>query len=111
MLLSLSKSEVQLTHWNIIQLSLPTGEYGEFFIGYSLHDMLARFSTPIVEYDDLKKVGKTKSGSTYMLIGQPSHPCKDGLHVLYELFGKEHIKKELFSSEASGILTFKYPIK
>lgn len=111
MLISLPHAEIQLVDWNIIQLSLPTGEYGEFFIGYSLHDMLARFSTPIVEYDDLKKVGKTKSGSTYLLIGQPGHPCKDGLHVLYELFGKEHIKKELFSSEASGILTFKYPIK
>ncbi|MCB2427674.1 hypothetical protein [Methylophaga pinxianii] len=110
MLIGLSKSEVQLINWNIIQLSLPSGESGEFFIGYSLKDSLARFSTPIVEYDEIKRLGRTRSGSTYQLLGQPSHPCKDGMHVLYELFGKEHIQKELFSLEASGVLSFKYPI-
>lgn len=110
MLIGLSKSEVQLVNWNIIQLFLPSGESGEFFIGYSLRDSLARFSTPIVEYDEMKRLGRTRSGSTYQLLGLPSHPCKYGMNVLYELFGKDHVKKELFSSEASGVLSFKYSI-
>ncbi|MDX1749066.1 MAG: hypothetical protein R3271_01950 [Methylophaga sp.] len=110
MLIGLPRSDIQLINWNIICLNLPSGESGEFFIGYSLNDRLARFSTLILEFDEEKKVGKTKSGSTYSLLGEPGHPCEDGLHVLYQLFGKSNIQKELFSDKSQGILCFKYSI-
>jgi len=32
------------------------------------------------------------------------------MYVLDELFGKEHIQRELFSKKASGIVRFKYPV-
>lgn len=108
MLIGLPRSDIQLINWNIICLNLPSGESGEFFIGYSLNDRLARFSTLILEFDEEKKIGKTKSGSTYSLLGEPGHPCEDGLHVLYQLFGKARIQNELFSDETEGILCFKY---
>ena len=110
MLFGLPRAEIQLVDWNIICLHLPPGETGEFFIGFSLKDQLGRFSTPIVEYDETNCFGKTQSGSIYNLIGPPGHPCIDGMYVLDELFGKEHIQRELFSKKASGIVRFKYPV-
>jgi hypothetical protein len=110
MLIGLPRSDIQLINWNIVCLNLTSGESGEFFIGYSLNDRLARFSTLIKEFDEEKRFGKTKSGSTYSLLGEPGHPCEDGLHVLYQLFGKSHIQKELFSDDTQGILCFKYSI-
>lgn len=110
MVIRMSKAEVKLVNWNIVQISLPDGESGEFFIGYSIQDGIARFSTRIVEYDEKNRVGKTHSGSTYELIGGPGHPCEDGMYLLCDIFGTKHVFNELFSSQASGIISFKYSI-
>jgi hypothetical protein len=110
MLFGLPRSDIQLINWNIICLNLPSGESGEFFIGYSLNDRLGRFSTVIMEYDQAKGFGKTQSGSTYHLLEAPGFLCEDGMYVLYQLFGKGRIQQELFSDESKGIISFKYPL-
>jgi hypothetical protein len=108
MLFGLPRSDIQLINWNIICLNLPSGESGEFFIGYSLNDRLGRFSTSIVIFDEELRVGTTQSGSNYKLLGEPGKPCDDGMYVLCQLFGKAHIHKELFSDKSKGIIRFKY---
>lgn len=85
MITSLPAGEVHLMNWNII-------EFPDFnvrrFVGYSIGDQLGRLSTEIVEFDLEKSIGRTKSCSEYILIGEPGHVHPDGLYVLQDLLDK-----------------------
>jgi len=109
MLVSLEKDDVILTKWNILRFRLKDGTYDELFVGYSAKDRLGRVSTKIIEYDFENKTGRTESGSTYKLIGEPGHPGKAALYVIEKYIGSGIFEIELFSEKSLGIITFKYP--
>jgi len=110
MLMSMDKADVILISWNIVCIKLPDGGYGEIFIGYSVGDALGRVSTVIQEFDKETGKGRTRSGSTYTVIGEPGIPHDDALYVLESQIGKARVAKELFSDESTGAVTFKYPL-
>lgn len=106
----MDKAEVTLIDWNIVCIKLPDGGGGEIFVGYSVSDGLGRVSTVIQEFDKEIGKGRTRSGSVYTVIGEPSVPHDDALYVLESQIGKAKVVKELFSDESTGAITFKYPI-
>jgi len=106
----MDKADVTLIDWNIVCIKSPDGWYGEIFVGYSVGDALGRVSTVIQEFDKEMGKGRTKSGSTYTVIGKPDIPHDDALYVLESQIGKARVVKELFSDESTGTVTFKYPI-
>lgn len=108
---NVGKADVVLSDWNIVQLRSKEGEMLEIFVGYSVNDGFGRMSTLIQSFDEINKTGITKSGSTYSLIGQPGMPHDDAIYVLETRIGYERVHNELFSSEASGFVKFRYPIK
>lgn len=107
---SMAKADVLLIDWNIIEINKPEQEMHSFFIGFSVYDGIGRLSTKIQDYDPKSQTGTTRSGSTYTLEGQPGMPHPDAMYVLYHYWPKEFIDRELFSSESTGTLTFKYPL-
>lgn len=107
---SLGKAEVLLSDWNIIEVTVPGGERGELFIGFSVNEGIGRLSTRIEHFDPKTMTGRTISGSTYTLIGEPGMPHDDAIYVLETKLGAETVSKELFSDQASGDLKFKYPV-
>jgi len=109
-IISLSKANVTLSHWNILCVSLPHGEYAELFVGYSHGDRLGRLSTKIKSYDEKLGKGETESGSTYQTVGEPGKPHGDAMYVLEQRLGTAIIEKELYAKNGSGQLFFKYPV-
>ncbi len=85
-------ASVVLTHWNVVELN-HKGNITEHFVGYVLSGGYARISTPIEERDensDGEIVGRTKSGSTYQLVGPPGFNS-DSSYMYENLFSKtEH---------------------
>ena len=110
MITQLGKAHVTLSQWNIICVTLPNGDYGEVFIGYSHTDNLGRLSTKIQEYNSETGEGLTKSGSTYLTIGEPGIPHSDALYVLERTIGAGRVEKELLSGKGSGAIKFKFPV-
>lgn len=108
---NLQKADVVLSDWNILQLISDEGGMLEIFVGFSVKDGMGRMSTLIQSYDEVTKTGITKSGSSYSLIGEPGMPHDNAIYVLETKLGYERVHKELFSSEASGVVKFRYPIK
>lgn len=106
----LPPDHVSLRDWNIIIVDVPNECHEEIFVGYSEGDSLGRVSTPIKSYDEKTGIGETRSGSSYMTIGEPGSPHDDAIFVLERTFGKDMIENELFSDSSQGVLTFKYPI-
>jgi hypothetical protein len=111
MLMTMDKADVILIGWNIVCIKTPSGEYGEIFVGYSVGDGLGRVSAAIQEFNKETGKGRTRSGSTYTVIGEPGVPHTDALYVLESQIGKARVTKELFSDESTGAVTFKYPIE
>ncbi len=109
-LYSLRKSDVLLCDWNIIEVTVSDNRYGELFIGYSINEMIGRLSTKIVHLDLELMTGKTISGSTYKLIGEPGLPHDDAIYILEQKPGAEAVLRELFSDNDSGGIKFKLPI-
>lgn len=107
----MKKADVVLRDWNILQVASEDGGMLEIFVGFSVKDGIGRMSTLIQSYDEANKTGITKSGSTYSLIGEPGMPHDDAIYVLETKLGHARVHKELFSSEASGFVKFRYPIK
>lgn len=110
MLVTLPKAAVTLIGWNIVCIKLPDGGFAEVFSGYSVDDCLGRLSTPIQEFDKETGHGRTRSGSTYSVVGVPGMPHDDAIYVLESQFGRELVTNELFSEKETDILNFKYPI-
>lgn len=110
MLITMDKADVTLVGWNIVCINTPSGEHGEIFVGYSVGDGLGRVSTVIQEFDKETGTGRTRSGSTYTVVGEPGIPHDDALYVLESQIGKARVAKELFSVESTGAVTFKYPV-
>ena len=108
---NLGKADVVLSHWNILQVPSKEGDMLEIFVGFSMNDGIGRMSTVIQSFDEINKTAITKSGSTYSLVGEPGMPHEDAIYVLETKLGYERVHKELFSSEASGFVKFRYPIK
>ena len=108
---NVGKADVVLSDWNILQVASEDGGMLEIFVGFSVKDGIGRMSTLIQSYDEFNKTGITKSGSTYSLIGEPGMPHDDAIYVLETKLGHARVHKELFSSEASGFVKFRYPIK
>lgn len=108
---NLQKADVVLSHWNIVQVLSKESGLVEIFVGYSVNDGLGRMSTVIQSFDEINQTGITKSGSTYTLIGEPGMPHDNAIYVLETKLGYERVHKELFSSEASGVVKFRYPVK
>ncbi len=67
---------VRLDAWNIIQYKGKRN-----FIGNDMDHYGARISSPIMEYDEEKKTGVTKSGQRYTLHGEPGLD-DDALYLL-----------------------------
>ena len=85
-------ASVMLSNWNIVELDID-GTLTEHFIGYVDCDRYARISTIIQERDinnDGEIVGRTKSGSTYRLVGHAGLNS-DGRYMYDVYFSKtEH---------------------
>jgi hypothetical protein len=62
--------EVGLTHWQIMEVSDQIGTKSRHFVG--LDQFGGRVSSSIQEFDANKKIGVTRSGRIYKLIGCPS---------------------------------------
>jgi hypothetical protein len=108
---NVGKADVVLSDWNILQAPSKDDGLLEIFVGYCVNDGFGRMSTLIQSFDEANKTGITKSGSTYSLVGEPGMPHEDAIFVLEARLGYERVHKELFSSEATGLMNFKYPIK
>ena len=108
--IDMKKADVVLSDWNIVQVPSKEGGLFEIFVGFSMNDGIGRMSTVIQSFDETNKTGITRSGSTYSLVGEPGMPHKDAVYVLEQQLGYERVQKELFSNEATGMMTFKYPI-
>ncbi|HDY84301.1 MAG TPA: hypothetical protein ENH74_01270 [Methylophaga sp.] len=106
----LPPDHVSLRDWNIIIVDVPNECHEEIFVGYSEGDRLGRLSTPIKNYDANTGIGETRSGSSYMTIGEPGSPHDDAIYVLEQTFGKDLIERELFSDSGQSVLAFKYPL-
>lgn len=109
--ISMEKADVVLTDWNIVQIQTSDGNFGELFIGYSIHDGLGRVSTRIESYDEKTKAGQTHSGSNYVLKGEPGRPHHDALYVLETAIGSERVKGALDNQEGYMGLRFRYEVK
>jgi hypothetical protein len=108
-LFDLKPSKVSLIEWNVVVIKQPyVTQKVELFVGYSLLEELGRLSTPIVEFDEKLRQGKTKSGSVYQLVGEPSLPHEFALYVLKEKIGDVLYDKLLNKEDDS--LSFKYEI-
>lgn len=107
----MKKADVVLRDWNILQVQVPDGHYGELFLGYSVHDGVGRVSTRIESFDEISKTGKTLSGSSYALEGEPRRPHRDALYVLESKLGSERVKNVLENPDGNMGLRFRYPIK
>lgn len=79
MIVILPAGAVELIEWNIIEIP-QTGT--RHFVGFSIYDKFGRVSTPIVEFDEVTFLGKTQSGSEYLLKGAPGKVHDDALYVL-----------------------------
>jgi hypothetical protein len=110
MIKTMDKAAVTLIDWNSVCIKFPDDDYVEIFVGYSVGDSLGRVSTEIQEFDKESGKGRTESGSTYTVIGEPSIPHDDALYVLESTIGKSMVAKELLSDESTGAVMFKYPI-
>jgi hypothetical protein len=108
-LFDLKPSKVSLIEWNVVVIKQPyMTQKVELFVGYSLLDELGRLSTPIIDFDERSRQGKTKSGSVYQLVGAPSMPHEFALYVLKEKIG-DVLYDKLLNKEGDS-LSFKYKI-
>jgi len=64
----------------IYDWTIKKTDKGEYFVGTEAGGRNGRVSTQIVEFDEAKMVGKTKSGRIYQLKG-PSGYSSDGEYV------------------------------
>lgn len=60
--------EITLVRWLVIEL--PNGD--RHFVGHNAAYLEGRVSSKILEWDSQKRIGKTKSGRTYLLEGESS---------------------------------------
>lgn len=109
--ISMEKADVILTDWNIVQIQASDGNFGELFIGYSIHDGLGRVSTRIESFDEKTKTGQTHSGSNYELKGEPGRPHQDALYVLETAIGAERVNGALDNPDGYMGLRFRYLVK
>lgn len=107
--ITMTKDDVTLIDWNILQLVDEDGTTVEFFIGYSTTDQLGRLSTPIEDFDEEAGTGATRSGSTYRLIGKPGRPHSDALYVLKIRIGVDTVKNLLSTPDWDERIGFRYP--
>jgi len=107
MITYLPAGPVELINWNIIKFDMNDGK-AEIFIGDSVFDGISRLSTKIETFDKATGEGKTQSGSTYNVHGEPSMPSGDALYVAREIVGKELV--DMLLSGDSEIISFKYLI-
>ena len=64
--------DLELVKWNVFAVPSPKGDrVSHHFNGYCPANYEGRVSSEIVEFDMETKVGKTRSGRTYQLQGQP----------------------------------------
>lgn len=109
--INMEKTDVILTDWNIVQIQTSDGDYGELFMGFSIHDGLGRVSTRIESFDEKKKTGQTRSGSSYTLQGKPGRPHHEALYVLETAIGAEVVKGALENPEGYRGLRFRYHVE
>lgn len=76
--------DISIAAWSVFEGESSTwpeaGTKTRHFVGYNLTDREGRVSTPIVAYDPKTKIGKTLSGRTYHLKGNPGGDV-DALYV------------------------------
>lgn len=68
--------EIELARWAVLEL--PDG--GRHFVGWNVTEGEGRVSSQIVSYNKETKIGKTRSGRTYQLVGE-SGVDLDALYV------------------------------
>lgn len=68
--------DIVLVRWQVIEL--PDGD--RHFVGYNGYGQEGRVSSLIVDYNKEAKMGKTRSGRTYHLKGEPSSDS-DAIYV------------------------------
>ena len=96
--------EISLKDWTIYE------GYSNFwegpsrhFVGYNITENEGRVSSEIVMIDKENKIGKTKSGRTYKLVGRPGY-SSDGSYVLgffvhrNEMHSVKDVTSEVFPS-------------
>tara|TARA_Y100000296_G_C5039826_1_gene189232 strand:+ start:257 stop:550 length:294 start_codon:yes stop_codon:yes gene_type:complete len=87
------RADVIITGWNIAQV-FHKNQLTKHFIGNVLNEGYGRVSTAIVSFNvnDVGEVrGKTKSGSTYRLIGEPGL-TGNALYIYNNTFNKYNHK-------------------
>ena len=74
--------DIELIKWMVFTVPSPSGKgVDHHFNGYCPQNYEGRVSSKIVEFDMETKVGKTRSGRTYQIQGQPGY---DGdAHYVY----------------------------
>jgi len=76
------EAEIVLVSWTIFEVtSKLCPDKTRHFVGYSANGREGRVSSPIVRFDRVNMVGKTRSGRIYQLQGPQSTGSLDGLHV------------------------------
>lgn len=62
-----AQPRVWLTSWRVLETDYGT----RHFIGHSVEDNIGRVSTPISAFDIATRMGKTRNGREYKLLGPP----------------------------------------
>ena len=82
--------EIALINWTVFE---TTDEGERHFVGTVANQGYARVSSPIQSYDSESRVGITRSGRKYRLVGNPGIDS-DGSYILWQwldLHGKPNI--------------------
>lgn len=77
--------EVRLLRWRIFRLTLDDQRW-DVLIGWDCQNRCGRCSTPVVEFDPVRRSVRTRSGRRYHLEGKPSFD-DDALYVFEARFG------------------------
>lgn len=85
----LESPDVTLSHWQVVEL--PDGD--RHFIGYNTIELAGRVSSKIVKFDKDTKIGTTRSGRQYKLIGDCTTRNGDAEYV-WEIWKKYNNIKE-----------------
>jgi len=74
--------EIRLHDWRVVEATYAdsNGRATRHFVGRDASDGSGRVSSAIASLDLLRRVGVTKSGRSYLLLGTPGHDA-DAQHV------------------------------
>lgn len=75
---------IELVYWEVFEVEAPKQPniYDRHFAGYNITEMEGRVSSKIISFDKETRIGTTRSGRRYQLIGDPGFHDEDTRYTL-----------------------------